>query len=156
MDVKFESKDMGKAKIERELRAARKLVALVGIPSDAKRHEDNPNIGLAEIAFIMEKGSTVNKIPPRPFMQQTRTQNEKKVADLSKKYLSAISTGKMSAMDAIKKLGASYEGAMKRIFLTGSFAPNAPSTIRQKKSSRPLIGKDGLLRQSIKHKVAKI
>lgn len=155
MDVKFESKDMGKAKIERELRAARKLVALVGIPSDAKRHEDNPNIGLAEIAFIMEKGSTVNKIPPRPFMQQTRIMNEKKVAGLSKKYLSAITTGKMSAMDAIKKLGASYEGAMKKIFISGTFAPNAPSTARRKKSSRPLID-TGLLRQSIKYKVAKI
>lgn len=155
MDVKFESKDMGKAKIERELRAARKLVALVGIPSDSKRHEDNPNIGLAEIAFIMEKGSTVNKIPPRPFMQQTRTMNEKKVAGLSKKYLSAISTGKMGAMDAIKKLGASYEGAMKRIFIAGTFAPDAPATVRRKKSSRPLID-TGLLRQSIKYKVAKI
>ena len=155
MDVKFESKDMGKAKIERELRAARKLVALVGIPSDAKRHEDNPNIGLAEIAFIMEKGSTVNKIPPRPFMQQTRIMNEKKVADLSKKYLSAISTGKMNAMDAIKKLGASYEGAMKKIFLTGSFVGNAESTKKRKKSSKPLID-TGLLRQSIKYKVAKI
>ena len=155
MDVKFESKDMGKAKIERELRAARKLVALVGIPSDAKRHEDNPNIGLAEIAFIMEKGSTVNNIPPRPFMQQTRIMNEKKVADLSKKYLSAISTGKMSAMDAIKKLGASYEDAMKKIFIAGTFAPDAPATARRKKSSRPLID-TGLLRQSIKYKVAKI
>lgn len=155
MDVKFESKDMGKAKIERELRAARKLVALVGIPSDAKRHEDNPNIGLAEIAFIMEKGSTVNNIPARPFMKQTRIMNEKKVAGLSKKYLSAITTGKMSAMDAIKKLGASYEGAMKKIFISGTFAPNAPSTARRKKSSRPLID-TGLLRQSIKYKVAKI
>ena len=155
MDVKFESKDMGKAKIERELRAARKLVALVGIPSDAKRHEDNPNIGIAEIAFIMEKGSTVNNIPPRPFMKQTRIMNEKKVAGLSKKYLSAISTGKMSAMDAIKKLGASYEGAMKKIFLTGAFAPDAPATARRKKSSRPLID-TGLLRPSIKYKVAKI
>jgi len=155
MDVKFESKDMGKAKIERELRSARKLVALVGIPSDAKRHDENPNIGLAEIAFIMEKGSTVNNIPPRPFMQQTRTMNEKKVAGLSKKYLSAISTGKMSAMDAIKKLGASYEGSMKKIFLTGAFAPDAPATARRKKSSRPLID-TGLLRQSIKYKVAKI
>ena len=155
MDVKFESKDMGKAKIERELRAARKLVALVGIPSDAKRHEDNPNIGLAEIAFIMEKGSTVNNIPPRPFMQQTRIKNEKKVAGLSKKYLSAITTGKMSAMDAIKKLGASYEGAMKKSFLTGSFVGNAESTKKRKKSSKPLID-TGLLRQSIKYKVAKI
>ena len=81
--------------------------------------------------------------------------NEKKVADLSKKYLSAISTGKMSAMDAIKKLGASYEGAMKKIFFTGSFEGNAESTKKRKKSSRPLID-TGLLRQSIKYKVAKI
>lgn len=155
MSVKFETKDMGKAKIERELKAARKLVALVGIPSDAKRHEDNPNIGLAEIAFIMEKGSVVNNIPARPFMQQTRQRNEKRMMGLSKKLLKAISNGSTTAMDAIKKLGASYEGAMKRIFIEGSFAPNAPATVRRKKSSRPLID-TGLLRQSIKHKVAKV
>ena len=155
MSVKFETKDLGKAKIERELKAARKLVALVGIPSDAKRHEDNQNIGLAEIAFIMEKGSVVNNIPARPFMQQTRQRNEKRMMGLSKKLLKAISNGSTTAMDAIKKLGASYEGAMKRIFIEGSFAPNAPATVRRKKSSRPLID-TGLLRQSIKHKVAKV
>ena len=155
MDVKFESKDMGKAKIERELKAAKKLVALVGIPSDAKRHEDNPNIGLAEIAFIMEKGSAVNNIPARPFMQQTRQRNEKRMMGLSRKLLKALSNGSTTAMDAIKKLGASYEGAMKKIFLTGSFEGNAESTKKRKKSSRPLID-TGLLRQSIKYKVAKI
>lgn len=155
MSVKFETKDLGKAKIECELKSARKLVALVGIPSDAKRHEDNPNIGLAEIAFIMEKGSAVNNIPARPFMHQTRDRNEKRMIGLSKKLLKAISNGSTTAMDAIKKLGASYEGAMKRIFIEGSFAPNAPATVRRKKSSRPLID-TGLLRQSIKHKVAKI
>ena len=155
MDVKFESKDMGKAKIERELKAAKKLVALVGIPSDAKRHEDNPNIGLAEIAFIMEKGSAVNNIPARPFMQQTRQRNEKRMMGLSRKLLKALSNGSTTAMDAIKKLGASYEGAMKRIFIEGSFAPDAPATVRRKKSSRPLID-TGLLRQSIKFKVAKV
>ena len=155
MSVKFETKDLGKAKIECELKSARKLVALVGIPSDAKRHEDNPNIGLAEIAFIMEKGSAVNNIPARPFMHQTRDRNEKRMIGLSKKLLKAISNGSTTAMDAIKKLGASYEGAMKRIFIEGSFAPNAPATVRRKKSSRPLID-TGLLRQSIKHKVAKV
>lgn len=155
MSVKFETNDLGKAKIERELKTARKLVALVGIPSDAKRHEDNPNIGLAEIAFIMEKGSVVNNIPARPFMQQTRQRNEKRMMGLSKKLLKAISNGSTTAMDAIKKLGASYEGAMKRIFIEGAFAPNAPATVRRKKSTRPLID-TGLLRQSIKFKVAKV
>lgn len=155
MSVSFKTRDLGKAKIERELKSARKLVALVGIPSDAKRHEDNSNIGLAEIAFIMEKGSVVNNIPARPFMQQTRQRNEKRMMGLSKKLLKAISNGSTTAMDAIKKLGASYEGAMKRIFIEGSFAPNAPATVRRKKSSRPLID-TGLLRQSIKFKVAKV
>lgn len=155
MSVKFETKDLGKAKIERELKAAKKIVALVGIPSDAKRHEDNPYIGLAQIAYIMEKGSAVNNIPARPFMLQTRERNEKRMMGLSKKLLKAISNGSTTAMDAIKKLGESYEGAMKRIFIEGSFAPNATATIRRKKSSRPLID-TGLLRQSIKFKVAKV
>ena len=172
MDVKFESKDMGKAKIERELRAARKLVALVGIPSDAKRHEDNPNIGLAEIAFIMEKGSAVNNIPARPFMQQTRQRNEKRMMRLSRRLLKAISNGSTTAMESIKKLGGTYELAMKEIFTKGSFEPNAqitidggwmrnhvsgkPFKVEGKKSTRPLEGKTGLLRQSIKFKVAKV
>lgn len=155
MSVSFETKDLGKAKIERELKAAKKLVALVGIPSDAKRHEDNPNIGLAQIAYIMEKGSAVNNIPARPFMNQTRERNEKRVLGLSKKLLKNLSNGSTTAMDAIKKLGVTYEGAMKRIFIEGSFAPNALSTIRKKKSSRPLID-TSLLRQSIKFKVAKV
>ena len=155
MSVKFETKDLGKAKIERELKAAKKLVALVGIPSDSKRHEDNPNIGLAQIAYIMEKGSAVNNIPARPFMHQTRERNEKRVLGLSKKLLKNLSNGSTTAMDAIKKLGGTYEGAMKRIFIEGSFVPNALSTIRKKKSTRPLID-TSLLRQSIKFKVAKV
>ena len=155
MSVKFETKDLGKAKIERELKAAKKIVALVGIPSDAKRHDDNPYIGLAQIAYIMEKGSAVNNIPARPFMLQTRERNEKRMIGLSRRLLKALSNGSTTAMDAIKKLGASYEGAMKRIFIEGSFAPDAPATVRRKKSSRPLID-TGLLRQSIKFKVAKI
>lgn len=155
MSVSFVTKDLGKARIEREIKAAKKLVALVGIPSDAKRHEDNPNIGLAQIAYIMEKGSAVNNIPARPFMHQTRERNEKRVLGLSKKLLKNLSNGSTTAMDAIKKLGVTYEGAMKRIFIEGSFAPNALSTIRKKKSSRPLID-TSLLRQSIKYKVAKV
>ena len=171
MSVSFKTRDLGKAKIERELKAARKLVALVGIPNDAKRHEDNPNIGLAEIAFIMEKGSVVNNIPARPFMQQTRQRNEKRMMGLSRRLLKAISNGSTTAMDAIKKLGGTYEQAMKEIFTKGSFEKNAsitieggwmrnhvsgkPFKVNGKKSTRPLID-TSLLRQSIKFKVAKV
>lgn len=171
MSVSFKTKDLGKAKIERELKAAKKIVALVGIPSDSKQHADS-DIGLAAIGYILEKGSTVNHLKPRPWMQQTRQRNEKRMIGLSKKLLKAISNGSTTAMDAIKKLGGAYELAMKEIFTKGSFERNAQITIdggwmrnhvsgkpfyvEGKKSSHPLEGKTGLLRQSIKFKVAKV
>lgn len=170
MSVKFETKDLGKAKIERELKAAKKLMALVGIPSDSKQHADS-NIGLAAIGYILEKGSEVNHLKPRPWMKQTRQRNEKRMMGLSKKLLKALSNGSTTAMDAIKKLGGAYELAMKKIFTKGSFEGNAQITIEGgwmrnhvsgkpfyvegKKSSRPLID-TSLLRQSIKSKVAKV
>ena len=171
MSVSFETKDLGKAKIERELKAAKKLVALVGIPSDSKQHADS-NIGLAAIGYILEKGSVVNHLEARPWMKQTRQRNEKRMMGLIKKLLKALSNGSTTALDAIKKLGGTYELAMKDIFTKGSFAPNAQITIEGgwmrnhvsgkpfyvegKKSSHPLEGKTGLLRQSIKFKVAKV
>lgn len=170
MSVKFETKDLGKAKIERELKAAKKIVALVGIPSDSKQHADS-NIGLAAIGYILEKGSAVNHLEARPWMKQTRQRNEKRMMGLSKKLLKALSNGSTTAMDAIKKLGGAYELAMKEIFTKGSFEGNAQITIdggwmrnhvsgkpfyvEGKKSSRPLID-TSLLRQSIKSKVAKV
>ena len=170
MSVKFETKDLGKAKIEREIKAAKKLVALVGIPSDSKQHADS-NIGLAAIGYILEKGSEVNHLKPRPWMKQTRQRNEKRMMGLSKKLLKALSNGSTTAMDAIKKLGGAYELAMKEIFTKGSFEGNAQITIdggwmrnhvsgkpfyvEGKKSSSPLID-TSLLRQSIKSKVAKV
>ena len=174
MSVSFVTKDLGKAKIERELKAAKKIVALVGIPSDAKRHadSDDSDIGLAAIGYILEKGSPVNHLKPRPWMQQTRQRNEKRMMRLSRRLLKAISNGSTTAMDAIKKLGGTYELAMKEIFTKGSFEKNAsitieggwmrnhvsgkPFKVEGKKSTRPLEGKTGLLRQSIKFKVAKV
>ena len=170
MSVKFETKDLGKAKIERELKAAKKIVALVGIPSDSIQHAGS-NIGLAAIGYILEKGSDVNHLKPRPWMKQTRQRNEKRMMGLSKKLLKALSNGSTTAMDAIKKLGGAYELAMKEIFTKGSFEGNAQITIdggwmrnhvsgkpfhvEGKKSSHPLID-TSLLRQSIKSKVAKV
>lgn len=170
MSVKFETKDLGKAKIERELKAAKKLVALVGIPSDSRQHADS-NIGLAAIGYILEKGSVVNHLEARPWMKQTRERNEKRMMGLSKKLLKALSNGSTTAIDAIKKLGVAYELAMKEIFTKGSFEGNAQITIdggwmrnhvsgkpfyvKGKKSTHPLID-TSLLRQSIKLKVAKV
>ena len=175
MPVTFKHKDLGRAAIEREVRLSRRLVALVGIPGDAQNPVDakgNPaRINMASLAYILEKGSPVNKIPPRPFMEETRKTSMKRVLGLMARLQKAISNGSSTAMAAIKKLGAAYEGEMKAIFTTGTFAPNSPITIKGgwmrnrvsgkafkvkgKGSSRPLID-TGRLRQSIIFKVAKV
>jgi len=173
-DVKFKTIDHGKLRIERELKIASGKVALVGIPGDAKL----PKLGesgtvnnLAELAFILEKGSTVNKIPARPFMRQTREKAESKFQKLLARFYKAIISGKTTSNKALARLGEAYEGEMKEIFTTGNFAPNAPITIhggwmrnkvsgkvfkvKGKESSRPLIDTSHL-RQSIMYKVAKL
>lgn len=173
-DVKFKSIDRGALRIKRELLVAAGKVALVGIPGDADPPVDENNkpaeISMAQLAFIMEKGSAVNKIPPRPFMCATRERSENKVARLARSLYKAILKGNASANKSLLKLGESYEGEMKNTFTREAFAPNAPITInggwmrnkvngkifkvKGKQSSHPLID-GGRLRGSIIHKVAK-
>lgn len=153
---------------------AAKKVALVGVPNNAERpldENDKPaEISMAELAFIMEKGSEVNKIPPRPFMKRTRERAENKIAKFARSLYSAILHGKAGANKSLKRLGEAYELEMKATFTQETFAPNAPITINGgwmrnkvsgkafkvegKKSTRPLIH-DGRLRQSIINKVVK-
>jgi hypothetical protein len=173
-DVKFKSIDLGKGRIERQLKLIPHRVALIGIPGTAKMPKDGQRgtvDNLAELAFIMEKGSTVNKIPPRPFMRETRKKAEKRFKGLLRKSYKAISNGKLTTEKALATLGQAYEGEMKEIFLTGHFEPNSyitihggwmrnkvsgkPFKVEGKKSSKPLIN-TGNLRQSIKYKVKKI
>ena len=96
MPVTFKHKDLGRAAIEREVRLSRRLVALVGIPGDAQNPVDakgNPaKINMASLAYIMEKGSPVNKIPPRPFMEETRKASMKRVLGLMARLQKAISS----------------------------------------------------------------
>lgn len=173
-NVEFKSVDRGASRINQEIERAKKHVALIGIPSDAKppvNEKGKPvGINMAELALIMEKGSPVNGIPPRPFMQKTRMRAEGRFAGLMKKFYYQLLRGKGDAVQMLKRLGAAYEGEMKGVFTKETFAPNSPITInggwmrnkvsgkpfkvKGKKSSRPLID-TGRLRGSIMSKVVK-
>lgn len=167
---KFTYIDHGKARLKKQLDVLKHRVALVGIPGGLTANEGKTT--LATVALVLEKGSEVMKIPPRPFMQQTR---EKAASGRFSKLMvllyKAVADGKVKADKAIKTLGMAYEGEMKQIFLTGVFAPNSgltnnggwmrnhksgkPFKVKGKGSSRPLID-TGHLRQSITNKVVKV
>lgn len=158
--VTFESKDLGKSKIKKDLRGLNSYAALVGIPSTAPRPVDKKTkkplaINMASLALIHERGSAANNIPARPFMKQTRQRAEGRFARLLRRLYKQVVDGKVRPFDGLSKLGMAYEGEMKNTFTTGSFTPNKPATIKRKGSSRPLID-TGHLRQSITSKVVKV
>lgn len=158
--VTFESKDLGKARIKKDIRGLNSYAALVGIPSTAPRPVDKKTkkplaINMASLALIHERGSAANNIPARPFMKQTRQRAEGRFARLLRRLYKQVVDGKVRPFDGLSKLGMAYEGEMKNTFTTGSFTPNKPATIKRKGSSRPLID-TGHLRQSITSKVVKV
>ena len=113
-DVKFKTIDRGALRIRRELKVAAGKVALVGIPGTADPVLDAngkpAEISMAQLAFIMEKGSDVNKIPARPFMERTRQRCTPDIAKYSRKLYSAVLSGRIGANQALKLLGERYEG----------------------------------------------
>lgn len=158
--VTFESKDLGKARIKKDLRGLNSYAALVGIPSTAPRPVDRETkkplaINMASLALIHERGSAANNIPARPFMKQTRQKAEGRFSRLLRRLYKQVVNGKVPPFDGLAKLGTAYEGEMKNTFTTGSFTPNKPATIKRKGSSRPLID-TGHMRQSITSKVVKV
>lgn len=158
--VTFESKDLGKSRIKKDLRGLNSFAALVGIPSTAPRPVDKKTkkplaINMASLALIHERGSAANNIPARPFMKQTRQRVEGRFARLLRRLYKQVVNGKVNPQNGLAKLGVDYEGEMKNTFTVGQFVPNKPATIKRKGSSRPLID-TGHLRQSITSKVVRV
>lgn len=107
---------------------------------------------LADVATINEYGSPERNIPSRPFMRQTFDASVNLVVDFIARQMDAIFQGRSDVRSSLTKMGIWYVGEIKKMFTRGDFAPNAPSTIRLKGSSKPLID-TGRLRQSINHEV---
>ena len=110
---------------------------------------------IAEVAFWNEFGTFKNgkkHIPPRPFMRNV-TDDKAKMERLAK--IAKIEIEKGTEGEAIANtMGEVLVDMIKHSIQNGKFEPNAPSTIAQKGSSRPLIWNGDLL-GSITFKVDK-
>ena len=58
----------------------------------------------------------------------------------------------VSAEEILKSIGLKVKDLMQAEIIEGNFAPNAASTVRRKKSSRPLID-TGRMRQSVNYQI---
>ena len=88
------------------------------------------------------------KIPARPFMDHA---TEAMIADV-KGEMEAVAKQanrrEVSAAQALKKIGLFGEKSIQEAITDGMYEPDAPSTVRRKKSSKPLID-TGKMRQSV-------
>lgn len=111
----------------------------------------------SEIGAIHEFGSFSRGIPPRSFLRlPVSMKSEQIVEDASKGAIAKLADG--DNVGILRTFGFACVKAIQEAFSTagfGSWAPNAPSTIRRKGSSAPLID-TAQLRRSITSKVEKL
>lgn len=92
---------------------------------------------LAQLGNILEHGTS--RIPARPFLIPAIQTHAEALRHLNAALLVKVLHGEMDKKTALGKLGAYGQGLVQQQIRATTEPPNAPSTIRQKGSSHPLI-----------------
>lgn len=119
----------------------------VGFQQGKATEEDGTDV--CDIAAWNELG-TVN-MPSRPFLRMSVDDNSDKINSFMSAQKRSIIKGE-PADRILKKIGIFQKDLIQEKITEGSFAPNAPSTIKAKGSSKPLID-TGRMRQSVNFEI---
>lgn len=92
-------------------------------------------------------------IPARPFIRQPFDKNQEKLKKAAAQLLGHMLDGKITKRTALEVLGDTFLAEIRLAIERREFEPNAASTIRKKKSDKPLVGESGRLQQSLKYEV---
>ena len=127
-----------------QLRTAGEKAVYVGFPAEFdEKVKETENFNLASLAAVLEFGN--EHIPSRPFLRQTLAENQEKYTAL---FINLLKNGK-PLEQIYEHIAVIAQGDAQLNIVKGSWTPNAKSTIRRKKSSKPLID-TGKLRQSVR------
>ena len=136
-------------------RAAREVKKLqgarvkVGILA-AEQHSGD--ITIAGVATLHEYGNPRSGHPERSFIRRTFREKKSDLESLITAQTKKVMGGSTSAQKAMNTLGVWGAGAVKKTIIGGVSPPNAPSTVRRKKSSKPLVDTSQLI-GAVTHKV---
>lgn len=119
----------------------------IGFQQGKATEEDGTDV--CDIAAWNELG-TVN-MPSRPFLRMSVDDNSDKINSFMSAQKRSIINGE-PADRILKKIGIFQKDLIQEKITEGSFAPNAPSTIKAKGSSKPLID-TGRMRQSVNFEI---
>lgn len=127
-----------------QLKASSEKAAYVGFPAEFNEGvEGSDGFNLASLGAVLEFGN--EHIPSRPFLRQTLAENQEKYTAL---FVKLFESG-VSIEQIYEQIALIAQGDVQQNIVNGNWTANAPSTIKRKKSSRPLID-TGKLRQSVR------
>lgn len=127
-----------------QLKASGEKAVYVGFPTEFNENvEGSDNFNLASLAAVLEFGN--ERIPSRPFLRQTLAENQEKYTTL---FVKLFESG-VSIEQIYEQIALIAQGDVQQNIVNGKWTANAPSTIKRKKSSKPLID-TGKLRQSVR------
>lgn len=105
---------------------------------------------ICDVAAFNEFGTV--DIPSRPFIRNSVDNHEEEITSFVQREVAKCIKGQQSAENALKRIGVFQKSLIQKEITEGSFVPNSPSTIRKKKSSKPLID-TGRMRQSVNYEI---
>lgn len=127
-----------------QIKASGEKAVYVGFPAEFnEKVEGSDNFNLASLAAVLEFGN--ERIPSRPFLRQTLAENQEKYTEL---FVKLFESG-VSIDQIYEQIALIAQGDVQQNIVNGKWTANAPSTIKRKKSSKPLID-TGKLRQSVR------
>lgn len=128
----------------KQIEELKKLQVRVGYQrGEATKTDDDGNEeDYCDVAMWNELG-TSNGIPSRPFLRNSVDNNAEQINKACKDAIKVIAKGG-KAEAVLKRLGAMQKARVQETISGGEFVPNAPSTVKRKKSAKPLIDTGGL------------
>lgn len=128
--------------IQRKL-SQQKEVA-IGLPASTGNAPDGTPI--VQIGYWNEFGTKY--IPERSFLRVPLRANQDEIAAIFRRLMQSVIAGELTLPQALDQIGAKGASISQEAISAGIDPPNAQSTIRRKKSSKPLID-TGAMRQAI-------
>jgi hypothetical protein len=158
-------KDLGLAKIFKEVEKLKSMCVKVGITEDIGAKPVYGGATLLQIASwnelgvlgppMSQNGGGKWFIPPRPFVRGFADGKRELIAKTMELLGGRVTGGKLDADTAIRLLGEFGSNGVKSYIKNSSFTPNADSTIARKRgSTEPLIDTKILI-HSIRHQIIK-
>lgn len=116
------------------------------------KSSDGKTVDALDIAIWSEYGTRT--APARPFLHQTATKNKTTVGTAMSRIAAAVQAGTGRTTDSLLgELGEFYVALIRREIASGDFAANAPSTVKRKKSSKPLVDTGRVLSPAVRWEI---